>query len=92
MRQERAEWLALTALGWLAGEESLLAAFLGATGAGLQDLRQRAGDPSFLGGVLDFVLAEDARVLAVAAAAGVRPEAVAEARAALPGGRTVHWT
>lgn len=92
MRQDRAEWLALVALGWLAADAGRLAAFLAATGAAPSDLRARAGEAAFLGGVLDFVLAEDARVLAVAAEAGVPPGEVAAARAALPGGGTPHWT
>jgi len=42
--------------------------------------------------VLDFVLSEDGHVLEFTAAAGLRPEAVQEARAALPGGNLSHWT
>lgn len=90
--QENAETLALTALGWLAGQDDMFGDFLQAGGLGPADVRRRAGEPEFLGAVLDFVLADDARVLAFAAAAAVAPGTVQQARAALPGGATVHWT
>ena len=89
---ERAEVLALTALGWLAAQDDLLAGFLGASGASLDDLRARAADPAFLGAVLDFVLMDDAWVLGFAAHAQVPPDMVLRARAGLPGGDLPHWT
>lgn len=92
MQQETAETLALQALAHLVGDDDLLAAFLALSGAGMDEMRQRAAEPAFLGAVLDFILQEDARVLALAAATGVPPLAIAEARAALPGGRQIHWT
>lgn len=88
----QAEVLALQALGWIAGQDDLLAGLLGASGATLDDLRARAGDPAFLAAVLDFVLLEDASVLAFAAHAGVAPDRVLRARAGLPGGDLPHWT
>jgi hypothetical protein len=92
MQQDAAETLALKALAWLAGNDELLPVFLGATGASLADLAARAGEAQFLGSVLDFVLQDDAWVLGFAAEAGERPEALADARRALPGGEAVHWT
>jgi hypothetical protein len=92
MSPDQAETLALQALAHLAGDPDLLGAFLGATGADLAGLRAGARDPAFLGAVLDFLLQEDARVLAFAAAAGVPPTLPAQARAALPGGHAWHWT
>ena len=77
---------------WMAGEPDVLGSFMSATGAGPQDLRARADDPEFLGFVLDHVLAGDETVLAFAAEAGIPPERVAQARAALPGGGTMNWT
>lgn len=91
-RQETAETLALRALGWLVGQDDVLAAFLAATGAAPGDLRTGAADPAFLGAVLDFLLAEDARVIACAEALGEPPTRLAEARTALPGGDLPHWT
>ncbi len=90
--RESAETLALRALGWLIGEDDLLPVFLGATGAGESDLRDRAADPEFLGSVLDFLLMDDAWVVRFCDAAGVGYDAPMRARAALPGGAQVHWT
>ncbi|GAA0310605.1 DUF3572 domain-containing protein [Rhodovulum strictum] len=89
---ESADTLALKALGWLAGQDDLLAIFMGATGASGQDLRARADDPEFLASVLDFLLMDDAWVLAFCQAHGLPGEALMRARAALPGGADPHWT
>jgi hypothetical protein len=92
LRQEAAETEALTMLAWLAGQDDLFAAFLGATGASPQDVAARASDPAFLGAVVDFVMAEDTQVLAWAEAAGKAPELALRIRAGLPGGDAWHWT
>ncbi|WP_145104078.1 DUF3572 domain-containing protein [Cereibacter sediminicola] len=92
MRQQIAETLALEALGWLAAQEGLLDAFLHMSGATIEDVRRDAGKPAFLIGVLDFLMAEDARVVGFCDAHGHDYEAPMRARAALPGGRTHHWT
>ncbi len=91
MRQETAETIALQALGWLA-EEELLGAFLGASGAALQDVPARAQEPEFLAAVLDFLLMEEARVRRFCAARGLACEAPMQARGRLPGGEQVNWT
>jgi hypothetical protein len=80
------------ALGWLAGNDELLPVFLGSTGASLDDLRAGAGDPAFLGSVLDFVMMDDAWVVAFCDAAGIAYTVPMQARAALPGGAVTHWT
>lgn len=92
MTQDQAEVLALQALAHLVAEPELLGAFMAATGADPAALRAGARDPGFLGAVLDFLLQDDARVLAFASAAGVAPTLPALARAALPGGQAWHWT
>lgn len=92
MERDTAETVGLRALGWLAANEELLPVFLGASGASLDDLRSGAGDAAFLGSVLDFVLMDDAWVVAFCDAAGLGYEAPMRARAALPGGGEVHWT
>lgn len=92
MQRDEAETLALRALAWLVGNDELLPVFLGASGAGLTDLRGRARDPVFLASVLDFLLMDDAWVTGFAAAEHVPPESLARARAALPGGGNPHWT
>lgn len=90
--QEFAETVALRALGWLAAEADRLDGFLAVSGMAPGQLRARAQEPEVLAAVLDFLLAEDARVLDFAGAAGLAPEAVAAARRALPGGELPHWT
>lgn len=92
MRAERAETMAIEALGWLASQEELLPVFMGATGATLDDLRARAAEGEFLGSVLDFILMDDAWVVALCDAQGWDYPDLAAARAALPGGAQVNWT
>ena len=92
MKREAAETVGVQALGWLAGNDELLPVFLGSTGASLDDLRAGAGDPDFLGSVLDFVMMDDAWVVAFCDASGLPYAAPMQARAALPGGGQVHWT
>ena len=92
MTGERAEEVALMALGWLAAEDELLPVFLGTTGADLTALRAQAHTPALQGSVLDFILMDAAWVLAAAGALGLQPEEFFQARQMLPGGATVHWT
>jgi len=92
MKQESAEVIAIQALGWLAGNDELLPVFLGSTGASAQDIAARAGEPEFLGSVLDFLLMDDAWVVGFCDAAGVAYDRVAPARMALPGGNLPNWT
>ncbi|RRH76942.1 DUF3572 domain-containing protein [Falsigemmobacter faecalis] len=92
MKRDMAETLALQALGWIAGQDDLFGQFMNATGASRDDLREQAGNAHFLGAVLDFILMEDDRVLRFAEAAGVAPTSPGQARQALPGGETPHWT
>jgi hypothetical protein len=79
------ETLAIQALGFIATDEDLLRRFLGETGCDPGDIRARAQDPAFLGGVLDFLLAWEPHLLAFARQAEIAPEAVATARRKLPG-------
>ncbi len=86
-----AEALALHAVAIMVADEDLLSRFLAITGSGIGDLRDRIGDPDFLGAVLDLVLEDDATVHKVAAAAGVGVESILAARTQLPGA-TLDWT
>lgn len=85
-RQTSAELLALQALGWLAGNEDLLGVFMGATGVSGDELASRAGEGAFLASVLDFLLMDDAWVVAFCDATGTPYAAPLQARAWLPGG------
>lgn len=87
-----AETVALQAVAWLAGEDTLLPVFLGSTGASEDDIRDGLMDPVFQAAVLDFILMDDQWVAAFCDAAGLAPTDPMRARAALPGGESVHWT
>ena len=87
-----AEAVALRALMWMAEDGAALAGLLAASGLTPADLRARAGEPAFLGFVLDFVMEHEARARGGAARAGRGPEALARARAGLPGGDAPHWS
>ena len=92
MQGAEAESVAIQALGWLAGEEELLTAFLAASGAGVNDVREMARDPAFLGAVLDFILQSDEHVRGFCDSAGLSYETPMRARQSLPGGAQVNWT
>ncbi|SLN56920.1 hypothetical protein PSA7680_02965 [Pseudoruegeria aquimaris] len=92
MTPDNAQTLALQALGWLASNDDLLPVFLGSSGASLADVKARAAEPEFLASVLDFLLMDDAWIIAFCTECGQPNEAVLQARAALPGGGQVHWT
>ena len=92
MQQDAAETLALKALAWIAASEELLPVFLGSTGASETDLRERAADPDFLASVLDFLMMDDAWIVAFCDGEGIGYDAPQRARMALPGGAPMHWT
>jgi hypothetical protein len=82
---DSARSLAVSALTFIAGDSDRLNRFLGLTGLGPDNLRTAAADPAFLGSVLDYLVADEALLVEFAADAGVKPEAVARAHAALCG-------
>lgn len=90
--REHAETLALRAFAWLCDDPALRNGFLRETGIAPASLAQALESPGFLAAVLDFLLAEDARVLAFCAAHGLPPGEPMRARAHLPGGDLPHWT
>ena len=59
--------------------------FLAETGISPQAIRAAAQEPSFLAGVLGYVLGDESLLIAFAGAAGVKPPEVARAHAALAG-------
>lgn len=89
--QEFAEIVGLKALGWIAGHDELLPVFLGATGAGADELRERAAEVDFLASVLDFLLMDDDWIIAFCDAEGLGYEQPRQARAALPGAAVADW-
>ena len=85
-KSEDAEVIALRALGFLASDGERLERFMALSGLTLPAIRQQAGDPAFLAGVLDHVLGDQSLLLMFAEAEDLRPEQVERCRARLPGG------
>ena len=92
MSPEAAETYALKVLGWMVGDAEILPIFMGSSGSSADDIKKRAQDSDFLIAVLDFVMLDDAWVLACCKACALEPEAMQTARQALPGGGVFNWT
>jgi hypothetical protein len=92
MNQSSAETLAISALSWMAADEDRLMPFMAQTGVGIDDLRQAMERPEILGFILDFLLQDEAALIAFCDETGVNYTQPAAARAALPGGQIQHWT
>lgn len=80
-----AEVIALNALGFLAREPKRLERFLALSGSTPAMIRRQAGDPLFLAGVLDHLLADQTLLLLFAETEGISPEVVVQGRRRLPG-------
>ena len=81
-----AEGIAVQALGFIAGDTTLLGRFLDLTGISAAEIRSAAGEPGFAAGVLQFICAHEPTLIAFSEATGVAPTAVMAAKQALPGG------
>ncbi len=92
MTPERAETIALQALGWLAADDDLCGTFLGATGATLDDMRQRAAEPAFLASVLGFLTMNDDWIIGFCDFVSLGYDQPLRALYALPGAEQVAWT
>jgi hypothetical protein len=86
INRETAEQLAIQALEYLAGEPEQLARLLALSGLEPGNIRAAARDPRFLSGILDYLAADEALLVAFAAHAEVPPERIVTARDALSGG------
>jgi hypothetical protein len=80
---DSARSLAVSALAFIAADSDRLSRFLSLTGLGPHNLRTAAADPAFLGSVLDYLAADEELLVAFAADADLKPEAVARAHDAL---------
>jgi len=79
------ETVAIQALSFLAGKPEELSHFLSLSGLDPTELRQLAADQTFLGGVLDFLLQDEALLLVFAEESGLAPAAIGVARRRLAG-------
>jgi hypothetical protein len=73
---DSAEAIGIKGLAFLAGAEDELGRFLSLSGLDIGDIRDRAGDPAFLGAVLDHLLSSDATLTAFCEAEALTPKQV----------------
>ena len=83
--KQAAESLAIQALAFIAADGERIGPFLAATGIGPDDIRAAAREPRFLAGVLDYLAADEALLVAFATDAGIDPFDIGVARNALGG-------
>jgi hypothetical protein len=83
--REHAETLAIVALSFLAEDPDRLGIFLALSGIGPESLREAAGEPHFLAGVLEHVVSSEKLLLDFATHQGIDPFDVTRARQALAG-------
>lgn len=81
-----AEDLAVKALSYVAADPVLLPRFLALTGIEPAQIREVAGEPGFLAGVLQFLLAHEPTLMDFCETQGVKPDNVSAALRALPFG------
>ncbi len=81
-----AESLAIEALTFLVDDAARLQRFLALTGVDASHLRQIAGEPAFLGAVLEHVAGDQDLLADFAARSGHDPTLIDQARALLTGG------
>lgn len=89
--RQPAEDLAMTVLLHVLQNPDLAERLLAESGLQAEALRGAAGDPEFRVSVLEFLLADDARVVDFSRASGIRPEEVLAARTALAGPGSFGW-
>ena len=90
--REASETLGLQALTWLVGNDDLLHVFLGASGASVDDLKTQAGNSDFLVSGFDFLLMDDAWVMAFCDETGRAYTDPMIAAQVLGGTSKTHWT
>jgi len=64
MTSDDAAIVALKALAYLANQPDALERFLALSGIGVAQMRQRASEPAFLAGVVEFLLTDETLLVA----------------------------
>lgn len=90
--QEAAESIAISALGYLAGNMDRLDRFLALTGIHPQNIRESAKDAAFLVSVLDHLLSDESLLFAFAADSAIDASDVAAARKRLDRNSRQGWS
>lgn len=77
--------ITLNLIGFIASDDDRIERFFALSGMTLEDLKDGAQKPEFLGFLLDYALQDETLILDFAAASGTKPENIQRARFALPG-------
>ena len=91
MTPDFAEAVALQAAAFIFSEDALRDRYIALSGTGVDDIRARLQDRDFLASLLEFLMGHEPDLVAFAAQAGERPEAVVMAWRALGGGAGQEW-
>lgn len=91
INHDGAETIAVSALAYLVSRPEDLDRFMALTGLGVDTIRDSAGEPGFLGGVLDHLLGDERLLTAFAVESGLPPEAIGEARRKLDPNDPLEW-
>lgn len=83
MSRDHADQIAADGLRFLASDEDRLARFLGLTGIDGGAIRDHVSEPTFMAGILDYLLADESLLLEWVESSGIAPEEPSLARAAL---------
>ncbi len=86
-----AEEVAVAGLGFIAGDDKLLARFLAITGIEAQTIRSAAKEPGFLREVLAFILAHQPTLDQFSNVSGIEPILAANAYRVLCDGQGQEW-
>ena len=89
LSRDEAEIIALKALGFLVSSPDRAERFLNLSGLAPEDLRSRAGDPHFLAGVIEHLLADESLLVMFAEDSGTDPRVPVLAGEILRDGRNV---
>ena len=76
---QEAQQIAIRGLQYLAGNEEQLNQFLQLSGCAPASLRENAGSPEFLAGILAYFLADEPTLLAFCASHSIDPQLMAPA-------------
>jgi hypothetical protein len=80
MDEARAEAMAIKALAFLGGSPERLTRFLEVSGLSPETLRAAARSPGFFAGLMDYLVSDEALLVAFAGEIGADPETVMAAR------------
>lgn len=83
MSAETASDIAVSGLQFIAGDTEQLSRFISLTGMEPEQMRAMASTPAFLEAILDYFMGHEPTLLSFAASAGIDPQDVVNAKAAL---------